>query len=231
MKLQESKKWYFHPTIFIKVLWLIFSLFLLALYIFFLTRVLDPFYKKVIGDTAGVVLFICACVMLASLITGILGNLGVCVQNGSSLLYVTHIAFSVVYAIAAIVFIASYGTTSVRQHSYETCQKYIIEHRYEKNNRYIDWFSRNVVTIKNSTDIRDINDDIWDYVDQRTEDIGSATLGGLCAWALFSCLMIYIWLSAQKSPLPQPVEIAQFHSASVEDGSQLNQRILSSSLT
>lgn len=231
MKLQESKKWFFHPTIFIKILWLIFSLFLFALYIFFTTRVLDPFFKKIIGDTSGIVLIICTCVMFASIITGILGNCGVCAQSGPNLLYVTHIAFSVVYAIAAIIFIASYGTTSVRQNVYDTCRKYIIDHRYESDNKYVNWFSKHVKTIKNSTEERDINDAVWDYVDQRTEDIGSATLGGLCAWALFSCLMIYLWFSSQKSPLPAPNEIASFHSASVEDGSQLNQRILSSSLT
>ena len=194
-------------------------------------RVLDPFYKKVVGDTSGVVLVICTCLMFCTVITGILSNCGVCSKSGPNLLYVTHIAFSVVYAIAAIVFIASYGTTSVRQNVIDTCNKYIEEHRYERDNKYINWFSKNIVTIKNSTEDRVLKEAVWDYVDQRTEDAGSASLGGLCAWTLFSCLMIYLWFSAQKSPLPPPNDIAQFHSASVEDGSQLNQRILGSSLT
>lgn len=192
-------------------------------------RVLDPFYRKIVGDTSGIFLVICGSLMFCTTITGIIGNIAACVWS-SNIVYVTHIAFSVVYIVAGIIFIASYGTVSVRKNSFDTVYDYITKHRYETDNYYINRFSHNVYKIKNSTLESDITDAVHTYVDQRTEDSGSATLGGLCAWTLFSCFMVYLWFTRQRSPL-QPNDIAQFNSATGEDASQLNQRILSSSLT
>ena len=223
---KESKKWYFHPTIFIKILWGIFSFVLLGIFIYFSVLTLDPFFRVVVGSTNGAILCFGAALTLITIVTGIVGNFNV--FDKRNYIFICHIAVSIVIAIVSIVFIAAYGTVSVRENAFNKIHDFVIEHRYEDGNPQIDWFKKHVHSLKNTTDNdHALRDSEYSYADDRTEDAGSCTIGGLSAWVLFSCLMIYIWVTDQRAPDPAPLQV----SLTSNDGmSQYNEKILNSNL-
>ncbi|OHT03001.1 hypothetical protein TRFO_29701 [Tritrichomonas foetus] len=223
MKRYESKKWYFHPTIFIKILWLLFSVAILGIFTYFSVLTLDPFFRTVVGNTNGVVLVLAASITLVSIISGLLANCNV--FKGSQLIYVFHVSISVVLMVVSVIFIASYGTVSVRAQAFQTIYEYV---KTNKNNTETDpkiqWFSDHVLKITKHTNDHEIHQACEDYADDRTEDAGSCTLGGICVWLLFSCLMFYVWFTDQHAPAPL-VSVT-----SAEGMSQYNEKILNSNI-
>lgn len=105
------------------------------------------------------------------------------------------IGFSMIYLIMIISFIAARGTAAYREKMVLVMEKFMIDdkdkHIIKKEVDALKWFYENHYSLTE----RALKDEIWNYVDDRTEDVGSIMTGAMIVWMLFDGLLLYLLIA------------------------------------
>jgi hypothetical protein len=180
-----SDKWYFQPLFFLKCLWSVFAFAVVVILILFATKVTDPFWGKVVGRSPGGFLISCLIFYLIAVAGTLLCYFGFFALFRPVLL-IAICCDTVLVFILGFTFVGLYGTVSRREWYIGVVHDYWDVHKQD-DTTWIQWFRDHVV----GTDPLDDDDDIMNYCDERTEDVGSSILGCFIVWGLFHAIWLY----------------------------------------
>lgn len=180
----NSKLWYFQPAFFVKVLWAIFAISLSVILIVFSCKEDDPFWKTVVGTTPLGLLVSSLFFYLIVLIATIVVFMGLLNQFRKVAL-IAIIGVTVLVYILGFAFVGKYGTIAHRTEYCAIVEAYYNLHKNETTEA-MTWFKKNVHKTT------DLVDDVFGYVDERTEDIGSAIIGCFIVWGFFDGIWMYM---------------------------------------
>lgn len=197
MPIVVSNRWYFHPKFFVKILWGLFSLAVLVIIGVFAPKVHDPFWTALVGSAPfGIMISILLFFLIAIAVTLVTYFVAAVAQYKKWLLF-GAIGSAAIAIILMFVYLGSWGTIRKRSKYISSSSMYFYEKcKSTPPGAGCDWFIKNI--LKGDTD--DFSDKIYDYVDQRTEDIGSSLLGCFLVWSLF----FGIWLGLLFTDRDQP---------------------------
>lgn len=188
---EQSKPWYMRPTFFVKVLWCIFSVVMFILAAAFSSKVNDQFFPKLLGKLSFNLLVVIAIFMLLVIVSSALIYFNVLPNLRNYNIYGLEILTSILLSIC-ISFIAQRGTPGYRTRAILAVENYLFDDQ-NANEVAFKWFEEKYfkagLTQKAKADI------IYDYVDGRTEDMGSALLGCMLVWILFDALLLYLFIA------------------------------------
>ena len=198
ISITKQDRWYFQPRFFVKVLWGIFSAAILVIIGIFAPKVHDPFWTAVVNSSAPFLILITILVLFMIVLAVTLVTYFVAaVAPFKKWLLFAAIGVSALDIILMFAFLGKWGTISRRSHYIVEASKYFgASCLGDQHGAGCDWFRKNILHGREE----EFADMIYEYTDERTEDIGSSLLGCFLVWALF----YGIWLGLLFTERDQP---------------------------
>jgi hypothetical protein len=184
-----SNRWYFQPDFFLKVIWCIFSIALIVILAFYARQDSDIFWCHVVSPHPYRLLISVLVFFAVAVAATICLYLDV-LPARELWIFVTVIASTGVSVVISIAFIAKYGTAAHRNALIEDIRAYWRDYKTRDDLEWIRWFWSHIMKSEQH-DFDSGNTIIWNYVDGRTEDIGSAMIGCFITWGLFHGIWLY----------------------------------------
>lgn len=196
-KVFEKASWYFQPRFFVKLIWGIFALGLAIVLITFSGKENDQFWTLVVGKQPHnflvwiLILFLLA--VAATLVAFFVEQL----EQYRKYILIGVAVDTVIFIIVGFVFVHKYGTITKREQIYQTVVTYYKVNMTSSDatiKAAIEWFEANVGKEGDA----DFHDEVWNYVDDRTEDIGSAIIGCYVVWGIFDVIWMWHLFNGEK---------------------------------
>ena len=193
-----SNRWYFSPRFFVKILWSLFAAAIFVIIGVFSPHAHDPFWRAVVGSAPFGILMSIAFFFLIAVIGTLVAYFALNLAQYKRIILAGAIGFSVVSIVLMFAFLGTWGTIGrrseyirkAREHFRVSCPK------GGAQGEGCDWFIKNIL----NGDRDEFEERIFEYVDQRTEDIGSSLLGCFLVWGLFDAIWLSLMFMGRDEP-------------------------------